>query len=304
MQHAYEEAMIHESILALAGGRVDKAWQLYQEAAAVTDLSQGLPSVADTVAEATGLDRHRLCDAWYQVRAAFEAYPFPFTVVKRGEPLFPGRVEGINLIYIYGDVSILSHPRVSLLGMKGPDEDGRNMAVEAVREAEEAGLAIMGTLDTGLDAYTMLYAYNRKVFQVAVLASPLHQCMPESQKELMVDIANSQRGLLVTPFSPCQKAQKWFTMPRNQLLCAMTDFLFILQEREGGPLWRLGGQVLDAGGTVMLPSSLTKDSGSAQARAFKERPGVVTYTRRGDLRKRFTTPHRRPKADDGQLELF
>ena len=171
----------------------------------------------------------------------------------------------------------------------------------------DMGRPVMSTLDTGLDAYSMLYALNQRMKQIVVLASPLHQCMPEGQKELMEGIANSGSSLLVTPFPPSSRAQKWFTVPRNGLLVAMTDFLVILEERDGGPLWKLASGVMDAGGRVMVTDTCLANPANTYAARFSQERGVLAYRRRGDLRRHLQTSSprtRRHAGDDGQLELF
>ena len=229
-----------------------------------------------------------------------------YAVIKEGDERFPSSADGIHFLYAYGDMTLLDQEPVTVLGMRGPSDEARSAAVSVLRELMDMGRPVMSTLDTGLDAYSMLYALNERMGQIVVLASPLHQCMPESQKELMLSLANAKpANLLVSPFPPSAKAQKWFTVPRNEVLVALTDFLVILEERDGGPLWKLARSLTDRGGRVMLTDSCLSNPLYSQARLFAEDHEVLVYRRHGDL-KRILTSHssRRRKTEAEQLELF
>lgn len=303
MRARLNESLLYESLRSLVG---DGAWSLLTTLAGSVDISRPLPEIVRPVAEAAGVEAWRINDAWQRERHFHEAYPFDYHILMEGDKLFPKNLEGIHFLYCYGRLSLLEASPVTVLGMRGPSMEGRQSAVDVIRELSSLGRPIMGTLDTGLDAYSMLYALNERMGQIVVLASPLHQCMPESQKELMLSLANAKpANLLVSPFPPSAKAQKWFTVPRNEVLVALTNFLVILEERDGGPLWKLARSLTDRGGRVMLTDSCLSNPLYSQARLFAEDHEVLVYRRHGDL-KRILTSHssRRRKTEAEQLELF
>lgn len=303
MRARLNESLLYESLRSLVG---DGAWSLLTTLAGSVDISRPLPEIVRPVAEAAGVEAWRINDAWQRERHFHEAYPFDYHILMEGDNLFPKNLEGFHFLYCYGRLSLLEASPVTVLGMRGPSMEGRQSAVDVIRELSSLGRPIMGTLDTGLDAYSMLYALNERMGQIVVLASPLHQCMPESQKALMLSLANAKpANLLVSPFPPSAKAQKWFTVPRNEVLVALTDFLVILEERDGGPLWKLARSLTDRGGRVMLTDSCLSDPLYSQARLFAEDHEVLVYRRHGDL-KRILTSHssRRRKTEAEQLELF
>ena len=292
------EAMLYETIRALASMDDDRAWQAYCAISSQCDVSAPFADIVLDVARLLSIQPHVLNDAHAVIRHSFEAYPFSYAVIKEGDERFPASAGGIHFLYAYGDMTLLDQGPVTVLGMRGPSDGARSAAVAVLRELMDMGRPVMSTLDTGLDAYSMLYALNQRMKQIVVLASPLHQCMPEGQKELMEGIANSGSSLLVT---------KWFTVPRNGLLVAMTDFLVILEERDGGPLWKLASGVMDAGGRVMVTDTCLTNPANTYAARFSQERGVLAYRRRGDLRRHLQTSSprtRRHAGDDGQLELF
>ena len=301
------EAMLYETIRSLASMDDDRAWQAYCAISSQCDVSAPFAHIVLDVARILSIQPHVLNDAHAVIRHSFEAYPFDYAVIKEGDERFPSSADGIHFLYAYGDMTLLDQEPVTVLGMRGPSDEARSAAVSVLRELMDMGRPVMSTLDTGLDAYSMLYALNQRMKQIVVLASPLHQCMPECQKDLMEGIANSGSSVLITPFPPSSRAQKWFTVPRNGLLVAMTDFLVILEERDGGPLWKLASGVMDAGGRVMVTDTCLANPANTYAARFSRERGVLAYRRRGDLRRHLQTSSpstRRHAGDDGQLELF
>ena len=277
MRARLNESLLYESLRSLVG---DGAWPLLTTLAGSVDISRPLPEIVRPVAEAAGVEAWRINDAWQRERHFHEAYPFDYHILMEGDKLFPKNLEGIHFLYCYGRLSLLEASPVTVLGMRGPSVEGRQSAVDVIRELSSLGRPIMGTLDTGLDAYSMLYALNERMGQIVVLA-------------------------LVSPFPPSAKAQKWFTVPRNEVLVALTDFLVILEERDGGPLWKLARSLTDRGGRVMLTDNCLSNPLYSQARLFAEDHEVLVYRRHGDL-KRILTSHssRRRKTEAEQLELF
>ena len=299
------EAMLYDSLSALLGDR-KAAWNAYLSIASLADVSRPLPEIVRTVGEVTGRPAYELTEAWQRSRHFHEAYPFEYTIIKEGDSLFPPGLDGTHFLYAYGEVSLLACNPVTVLGMRGPSDAARSDAVAMLKEIHASRRPVMGTLDTGLDAYAMLYALNERMSQIVVLASPLHQCMPEGQKELMVQIANtSPSKLLLSPFAPSARAEKWFTVPRNELLAALTELLVIVEERNGGPLWRLAASVLARGSRVMLGSSCLSNPAFTQAAAFAEANPVLCYRHHGELKRLLSGRSARKARDDGgQLELF
>lgn len=296
-------AILYETLCELV--HIENAWTVFSQIRQKCDVHQDLPQIVASVSDITGIPIYRINEAWKRVRHSFEAYPFRYEILEEDSALFPD-AEGIHFLYAYGDLSLLERAPVTVVGMRGPGQEARSDAVAVLKDLSDLDCPVMGTLDTGLDAYVMLYALNTGMAQIAVLASPLHQCMPESQKELMEGIANSGRSLLLSPFAPSSRAQKWFTVPRNRLLVALTGTMVILEEKDGGPLWRLAGQVLDRGGRLVIAQNCVSNPAYGYARDYAARPSVSLFRRRGDLKllSGGTVRRRKNAGTDVQLELF
>lgn len=307
MQLNMNEAMLYETLLALFSARENEALRRFASLSEAVDVSRPLPEIVTETARVCERMPGEIQDAYFRVRHSFESYPFPFEIIRGDDERFARPVTSAPFLYAYGNTGLLDEEIVTVLGMRAPDEEGRLDAVSILQEAGKAGACVMSTLDTGLDAYCTRYAFNERMKQIVLLASPLHQCMPEGQKELMEQVASSPSSLLLTPFAPSRRAEKWFTVPRNQVLVSLSSFLVILEERDGGPLWKLAGQVCDEGGSVMLTASSLANDSFTQARSFAQANSVFTYKHRGDLKKHLAGAKSRPRKasdDGGQLELF
>ena len=82
--------------------------------------------------------------------------------------------------------------------------------------------------------------------------------------------------------------------------------MVVLEEKDGGPLWRLAGQVLDRGGRLVIAQNCVSNPAYGYARDYAARPSVSLFRRRGDLKRLSggTVRRRKNACTDVQLELF
>ncbi len=301
------QALLYETLAQLCRHDAKRAWTFFSAIALRADITRTLPEIITTVCEVTGETSFAISEVYYKVRSAFSAYRFEYSIISENDSEWPLKAQAddlnVHFLYATGDLSLLKKPKVSVLGMRQPSEAGKENAVKAIDETVEAGGVLVGTLDIGLDVWSMLCGYNKGMGEIAVLASPLHQCVPESQKELMVNIA--RRGLLITSFPPSASAQKWFSVPRNRLLVSLTDVVAVAEEKDGGPVWTLLEQAVKIGKKAFIFSSMLEDPAFTYAARYAEAEGVQTWRRKGDIKRLFVPRKKRTaKTDDGQLSLF
>lgn len=300
------EALLYETLFSLSSSNEPAAWQQFCTLAGICDVSQDLEQIVSEVSRLTQKPIYEINDTYLRIKHCFSSYPFSYDILSWKDPLFPSSLNGIHFLYTYGDLSLLEAESVTLLGQRSPSQEAKQDAVNIVSELSRLGACMMSTLDTGLDAYCVLYAYNQRIRTVIPLASPLHQCMPESQKELMESVANSGLALLVSPFSPAAKAQKWFTVPRNDLLVALTRNLIILDEKDGGPVWKLAGRIRANNAHIMVCENCISREDGNYARAFMQSGCASSYRKKGDVAAFLGLRKKRVHSTKTgtQLELF
>lgn len=308
MQKNENQALLYETLAQLYKRDQKKAYAIYSAVALRCDITRTLPEIINTICDVTGESSFTISEIYYKVRSAFSSYSFTYHIISENDKEWPLKAQAddldVHFLYAAGDLSLLSKPKVAVLGMRQPSDQGKENAVKAIDETFDAGGALVGTLDIGLDVWSLLCGYNKGMGVIATLASPLHQCVPESQKEFMVNIAR-RGGLLITSFPPSSTAQKWFSVPRNRLLVSLADLVAVAEEKDGGPLWTLLEQALKLNKKAFIFSSMIEDPAFTYASRYAEREGVQVYMRKGDIKRVFVPRKKRTeKVDYGQLDLF
>lgn len=306
MQRNLNEALLYETLCALYKGKEDISWENWSRIAIKADVTRSLPEIISPICEVTGMNSFTVSEEYYKIRNSFATFRTEYSIIREGEAEFPASVKNFHFLYAAGDLSLLSRKHVAVNGLRTPSVNGKENAIRTLEEAKEGGAVPVSTLDTGLDAYALLYAYNERIPSIAVLSSSLRECVPETQKELMVNLANNG-SLLLTSFPPSRRAERWFNIPRNRLLVSLSDYFAVCEEKDGGPAWKLAELASEAGKGVILFENQLEEAGYTYPALFSGEHKCHIWHRKGDIRRLFstTTVHRRNKdASAEQLTLF
>lgn len=308
MQRNENAAMLYETLCRIAKGKSDVAYDFYSRIAIHAGVDSTLPEIVEAVSSVTGESTYTVTEHYYKVRALFSTYKFNYTIISENDPSWPSGLDNRDFHFLYaaGDITLLGKKKLAVTGMRMPSDDGKKNAAVSCREAGQAGCAVVSTLDFGIDSFSLMYSLNEKIPCIALLASPLHQCVPETQKELMVSIANNG-GLILTPFSPSQKAEKWFAIPRNRLLTSIASAISVSEEKDGGPSWRLASLVEEKAKPVFIFDNMLEKDEYTYAKRFSTEEGVHIWKRSGDIKRILsssTSSRRKKNNSSEQLELF
>ena len=307
MRRNENEALLYETLYALTGKDEKKAFLLYGTVALKCDISRTLPEIIYPAGEATGFSSFELSETYYRIRNAFSSYRFEMTILKEGDPQWPSslRDSGVHFLYLVGRTDLLSKKKVAVRGFRVPSEDGKNAAINAMRDIKDVDGVVVTTADTGLDHYAAAYSLSEGIPVMIVLSSPLHMAVPEAAKELLVSAANGN-GLLVSQFPPHVKAEKWFAVPRNRLLLSLADHFVLCEEKDGGPLFAQAETFLKEKGRVFVYESFANNPQYSYAGKLSHADGTCVLKRKGDLKKILVPQKKssRRKKDDDQPGLF
>ncbi|MDD5973231.1 DNA-processing protein DprA [Bullifex sp.] len=307
MRKNENEALLYETLFSLAKKDEKKAFLMYNMVALKADITRTLPEIISQITDVTGFNSYEISETYYRLRNAFSAYHFDYTIISELDDIWPKSLKGsdIHFLYLVGKKELLTTNKVAIRGFRSPSEDGKNNAISAVREIEAADATLVTTLDVGLDHYCASYALSQGLPIILILSSPLHVAVPESGKELMVNVANTN-GLLVSQFPPSAKVEKWYAVPRNRLLVSLCDHFLICEEKDGGPLFNQAESFLEQKGRVLAYETFVTNPIYTYAQKLSQQVGVTILKRKGDLKKAITPPKKkeRKKKDDEQLELF
>jgi DNA processing protein len=102
------------------------------------------------------------------------------------------------LLYIHGDVSLLSEPQLAMVGSRNPSSSGQQTAVDFARHLASAGLVITSGLALGIDAAAHQGALDANAPTIAVMGTGLDRVYPARHRDLARRIA--EQGSLVSEF--------------------------------------------------------------------------------------------------------
>ena len=123
------------------------------------------------------------------------------------------------LLFVKGDVDVLSMPQLAIVGSRNPSSDGKQVAFQFAQYLSQCGLVISSGLAQGIDAESHKGALsNGKT--IAVCATGLDRVYPEKHHQLAQQIAN--QGALVSEFLPGTKLHKSFFPRRNRLISGLS----------------------------------------------------------------------------------
>lgn len=122
-------------------------------------------------------------------------------------------------LYAQGDLDLLAHPQVAIVGSRNPTPTGGRIAERLAFQLAQAGVGIVSGLATGIDACAHLGALRAEGITIAVCGRGLDETYPASNRRLAAQIAQS--GLLISEYSPGTPPQRSFFPARNRIIAAL-----------------------------------------------------------------------------------
>ena len=104
-----------------------------------------------------------------------------------------------SLLFVQGDVDLLSQWQIAIVGSRNPSASGRDTAYEFARYLAQGGIAITSGLAMGVDAAAHQGALASQGKTIAVIGTGLDRVYPAKHRALAHDIAES--GVIVSEFA-------------------------------------------------------------------------------------------------------
>ncbi len=124
-------------------------------------------------------------------------------IITLHDPRYPELLKQIadppSLLFVQGDVSLLSHWQIAMVGSRNPSASGRDTAYEFARYIAQGDIAITSGLAMGIDAAAHRGALASQGKTIAVIGTGLDNVYPAKNRGLADDIA--LKGALVTEFA-------------------------------------------------------------------------------------------------------
>lgn len=132
----------------------------------------------------------------------------------------------VRLFYA-GDLGVLRHPSVAIVGARAVSEAGILRAKRLARELSQGGLTIVSGLAKGVDTTAHLAAIEAGGRTAAVIGTPLSKAYPAENRELQTEIATHH--LLVSQFEEGSKVFPANFPKRNRVMAAVSDGTVIIE---------------------------------------------------------------------------
>ena len=195
------------------------AGELVAEAALRADLAQNIvrrKGFAEAEKELAHCRRNQIT----AVASTDAQYP----ALLRETPDYP------HVLYIRGNVDVLSMRCVAIVGTRKATQYGRGMCIRLVEELAELvpGLCIISGLAMGMDAEAHHAALAAGIPTIGVLPNALPQVMPTQHTALARDIV-ARGGALVTELHSQSKQTGNFYLPRNRIIAALSAGTIVVE---------------------------------------------------------------------------
>lgn len=154
------------------------------------------------------------------------------TILTLADVAYPELLKQISdppiLLYVRGNVSLLSEPQLAIVGSRNASKQGRLTAVDFAQYLASVGLTITSGLASGIDKAAhegalQAEASNSDVMQgttVAVVATGLDRVYPAVNRELARQIAKN--GALVSEYPLGTKPMAHFFPQRNRIISGLS----------------------------------------------------------------------------------
>lgn len=151
-------------------------------------------------------------------------------------------------LFLMGDIDLLWHPQIAVVGSRHPGAGGKENARSFARTFAQAGWCVTSGLAEGIDTCAhngALEVLSRgKANTIAVVATGLDQAYPEKNRDLMHSIAEA--GLVVSEHPPGTPPLREHFPSRNRIIAGLSLGCLVVEaaERSGALITaRLAGEI-------------------------------------------------------------
>ncbi len=163
-----------------------------------------------------------------------EADALGITVLTPAHPAYPpallASADAPSLLYVRGDVALLSAPQIAVVGPRRMTRLGAADAQRLAADLTRAGWVVTSGLAMGIDGVAHRAALAAGGPTIAVLGSGLEAIYPAAHRPLAAAIA--ARGALVSEFPPFRTARPFHFPARNRIVSALSQGVLVIEAAE------------------------------------------------------------------------
>lgn len=145
----------------------------------------------------------------------------------RYPPLLRQIADPPPLLFVRGNVDVLSQPQLAIVGSRRPTIDGRDNARRFAAGISAAGYAITSGLALGIDAEAHRGTLENKGITIAVLGTGLDNIYPAVHTRLAAQIA--EQGAVISEFAPDQPSYPSNFPQRNRIISGLAHGVLVIE---------------------------------------------------------------------------
>jgi DNA processing protein len=180
-------------------------------------------------------------------------------------------------LYVLGPLKeLLSRPRLSVVGSRGPTPYGKQVTQSLVQELAAQGIVIISGLAIGVDSMAHQACLEAGGQTIAVLPAGLDTIYPAAHRQLAERILD-QGGALVSEYPAGSTAYKLNFVARNRLVSGLADGVLIVEAADKSGTLHTASFALDQGKALMaVPGNITNPLSVGTNRLLQTGSALIT----------------------------
>jgi DNA processing protein len=198
-------------------------------------------------------------------------------------PAQQSRFQSDSRLWCVGDVSLLRHKCVAIVGTRHVSPEGAARSRRLACELAAAGVVIVSGLAKGVDTEALGAAIEAGGRVVAVIGTPIDRAYPAENKHLQEQIY--RKHLLVSQFAPGERVFPTNFPERNKLMAALSDATAITEAGDTSGTLHQAAECGRLGRWLFIAKSVVEDPSLQWPKRFLGQPKVDSFSSTGDILK-------------------
>jgi len=175
-------------------------------------------------------------------------------------------------LYVMGELPMTRQPTIAIVGTRKPTAYGREVTQRFARELASRGVVVVSGLALGVDALAHQAAIDSGGVTIAILANPLPDIRPSTNRQIGENIIKSGGAILSEhDASSDYVVGKWSFLERNRLVAGIADAILITEASAKSGTLNTAARALEQGKDVfVVPGNITSPASAGCNELLKQ----------------------------------